>query len=98
MRGMNESRYMMYAVDCKKPEQIPAVVHVDNTCRIQTVSREQNSHYYDLINEFYKRTGVPMLLNTSLNLRNQPLVEDASDIDFKGSVYFPENSTIITNS
>jgi len=53
---------------------IPGVTHVDNTARIQTVNREQNEKFYDLINEFYRITGVPMLLNTSFNCQ-EPIVE-----------------------
>ena len=57
-----------------KSDKIPGVTHVDNTARIQTVNREQNEKFYDLINEFYKLTGVPMLLNTSFNCQ-EPIVE-----------------------
>lgn len=56
-----------------KRAQIPAVTHVDGTGRLQTVSRDRNSRYWDLIHCFYRRTGVPMLLNTSLN-ENEPIV------------------------
>lgn len=81
MAGMTSSPFMMYAVDVRadKVEQIPAVTHVDNTCRIQTVNAEQNVHYYTLIQEFHKLTGVPLLFNTSFNLGGQPLVETIVD-------------------
>jgi carbamoyltransferase len=59
-------------------DAIPGVTHVDGTARIQTVTREFNQRYYDLINEFYKLTGVPMLLNTSFNCQ-EPIVETAED-------------------
>lgn len=74
---LKESPYMSFAVDAKQQaiEKIPSIVHVDNTCRIQTVTQEQNINYYDLINEFYKKTGVPVLLNTSFNLAGFPIVE-----------------------
>jgi carbamoyltransferase len=55
-------------------DAIPGVTHVDGTARIQTVSREANKKYYDLINEFYKITGIPMLVNTSFNCQ-EPIVE-----------------------
>ena len=58
---------------------MPGIIHVDGTCRIQTVTREQNKHYYDLIEEFYKQTGVPILFNTSFNLAGEPLVETLED-------------------
>lgn len=57
-----------------KSDKIPGVTHVDGTARIQTINRKQNRKYYDLINEFYKITGIPMLLNTSFNCR-EPIVE-----------------------
>jgi carbamoyltransferase len=81
MAGMQSSPFMMYAVDVRndKIAQIPAVTHVDNTCRVQTVNPEQNAHYYELIQEFHKLTGVPLLFNTSFNLAGQPLVETMID-------------------
>lgn len=81
LRGMSESPTMMYAVNCQPgiEEKIPAIIHVDGTCRIQTVTREQNPHYYDLINAFYKKTGVPIVFNTSFNLGGDPLVETLED-------------------
>ncbi len=51
-------------------DRIPAVVHVDGTARPQMVSRETNPRYWNLINEFKKLTGIPMLLNTSFNVRS----------------------------
>ena len=74
---LKESPFMSFAVDAKPQaiEKIPSIVHVDNTCRIQTVTQEQNLNYYNLILEFYKKTGVPVLLNTSFNLAGFPIVE-----------------------
>lgn len=81
MRGMEQSPHMMYAMNCQPgvAEKIPSIIHVDGTCRIQTVKREQNPHYYDLINEFYKVSGMPILFNTSFNLGGEPLVETLDD-------------------
>ena len=98
MKGLKESPFMMYAVDVleDKKDIIPAITHVDGTCRIQTVTKKQNLHYYNLIDAFYKKTGVPILFNTSFNLAGDCIVEsyeDAikalnnSDIDY---IYFPE--------
>ena len=72
---------MMYAVKCHDgvEEKIPSVIHVDNTCRIQTVTPEQNEHYYNLIDAFDKIADVPILFNTSFNLGGDPLVETISD-------------------
>ena len=69
---------MQYTTN-KGKDEVPGIIHVDGTCRIQTVTREQNKHYYDLIEEFYKQTGVPILFNTSFNLAGEPLVETLED-------------------
>ena len=81
LRGMDETPFMMYAVELqdKAIGEIPAITHVDGTCRIQTVTKEQNQSYYNLINEFYKLSGVPILFNTSFNLGGEPLVENLRD-------------------
>jgi carbamoyltransferase len=81
LRGMKSSPTMMYAVNCQPgiEEKIPSIIHIDGTCRIQTVNKEQNKHYYDLINEFYKKTGSPIVFNTSFNLGGDPLVETLDD-------------------
>lgn len=81
LRGMEDSPSMMYAVNCQPgvKEKIPAVIHVDDTCRIQTVTKEQNEHWYNLIKEFKDQTGVPALFNTSFNLGGEPLVETIDD-------------------
>ena len=81
LRGMDETPFMMYAVNCQPgvEEKIPAIIHVDNTCRIQTVTEEQNKNYYDIIQEFYKQTGCPIIFNTSFNLGGEPLVETLDD-------------------
>ena len=81
MAGLEESPFMMYAMDVwpNKQEQIQAITHVDGTCRIQTVTEKQNPHYYKLIQEFEKITGVPILFNTSFNLAGDPLVETIED-------------------
>jgi carbamoyltransferase len=81
MAGLVDSPYMMFAVDVRedRAEQLPAVTHVDRTCRVQTVNQEQNPHYYDLIQAFYARTGVPVVFNTSFNLAGEPLVDSMLD-------------------
>ena len=68
------SPYMLFVAPVKKPEIIPAVTHVDGTGRLQTVNRNVNPLYYDLINEFYKITGVPVIINTSMNVMGEPIV------------------------
>ena len=68
------SPYMLFVAPVKKPEQIPAVTHVDGTGRLQTVSKNVNPLYYDLINEFYKITNIPVIINTSMNVMGEPIV------------------------
>jgi carbamoyltransferase len=75
-----ESPYMQYTVKCLKPNKIPSVVHEDGTSRVQTVTREQHRGLYRVLNKFYLQTGVPVLLNTSLNIKGQPLLNDEKDI------------------
>lgn len=75
-----ESPYMQYAVTCKKPELIPSVVHVDGTSRVQTVNKKQNKELYNLLFKWNEISGIPILLNTSLNIKNEPLLNDESDI------------------
>ena len=68
------SPYMLIVVPVKKPEKIPAVTHVDGTGRLQTVNKDANPLYYDLISEFYKITGIPVIINTSMNVMGEPIV------------------------
>ena len=65
---------LIFDVLADKRKEIEGVVHVDNTARVQTVSREDHPLYYDLIDHFYRLTGVPVVLNTSLNLAGEPIV------------------------
>jgi carbamoyltransferase len=58
---------------------IPAVVHVDGSGRLQTVTKKQNALYYELIQEFKKITGIPVVLNTSFNLKGEPIVCSPTD-------------------
>jgi len=94
----------MYAVNCQTgiEEKIPAIIHIDGTCRIQTVNREQNPHYYDIIKAFKDATGCPIIFNTSFNLGGEPLVETLDDairtlvncdIEY---LYLPEYNKLIT--
>ena len=68
------SPYMLMVAPVKRPEDIPAVTHVDGTARLQTVSRGANPLYYDLIAEFGRQTGVPVVVNTSMNVMGEPIV------------------------
>ena len=75
--SLKNSPYMSYAVDAKQKaiNETPAIVHVDGTCRVQTLNKDFNLNYYTLINEFYRKTGVPILLNTSFNIAGFPIPE-----------------------
>ncbi|HEV7618566.1 MAG TPA: carbamoyltransferase C-terminal domain-containing protein [Burkholderiaceae bacterium] len=68
--------FMLFVYDVmpSKVEQIPAVRHVDGTARVQTINRSQHCAYYDLLRAFARRTGVPVLINTSFNTRGEPVV------------------------
>ena len=74
-----ESPYMLLVAKVKKPDLIPAITHIDGTARIQTVTKDANGIFYDLINDFYKKTGVPVILNTSFNDAGEPIVETPED-------------------
>jgi carbamoyltransferase len=75
-----ESPYMQYTVKCLQPEKIPSVVHADGTSRVQTVNKDQHRGLWRVLNKFYLQTGVPILLNTSLNIKGQPLLNDEKDV------------------
>jgi len=104
LRGMPSSPHMMYAVNCKEgvAEKIPSIIHVDGTCRIQTVNEKENPFYYRLIKKFKEVTGVPIIFNTSFNLGGEPLVETLEDALWtlqKSKIeylYLPEYGKLIT--
>lgn len=106
METLDSSPHMMYAVDVRSEKQsvLPAVTHVDGTCRVQTVNKDYNPAYYQLISEFDKLTGVPVLFNTSLNLAGQPLVDsvfDACVVLYNSDlryVYMPDIGKLIVKS
>ena len=100
MSFIDESPYMLYNLDVLS-DKVPAICHVDNTCRVQTLKKSFNKNFYQLIYEFYRLTGVPLLLNTSFNLAGDTIVEtvddavktlNSSDIDY---LYFPEKQIIL---
>jgi carbamoyltransferase len=104
LKTLNESPYMSFAVDAfaHTSKIVPAVIHVDGTSRIQTVTKDQNYHFYNLIKTFYSKTNVPMLLNTSFNLAGRPLVETLDDAIYTmlnseiEYLYLPEIEILIT--
>ena len=102
MLQLKESPWMSFAIKAKDIayEKVPTLVHADGTCRIQTVTEEQNKNYYNLIKGFYERTGVPIIFNTSFNLGGEALVEtieDAIDTCNRSEInylYIPEDQPI----
>lgn len=76
-----ESPYMLLIAEVKNDKQgiVPAITHVDGTARVQTVTKNDNGRYYDLIKEFYNITNVPVILNTSFNIAGEPIVETPRD-------------------
>ena len=79
-RGWHSSPYMQSVADCRRPDLYPAICHVDGTSRVQTVPAD-GSGIRRLLEVWYERTGCPLLLNTSLNIRGQPMVNDRADAD-----------------
>jgi carbamoyltransferase len=79
--GDEESPFMLVAKRVRPEwrDRIPGIVHVDGTARVQTVRREHNERLHRLLQEFDKLTGVPVLVNTSFNIRGQPIVETPED-------------------
>jgi carbamoyltransferase len=75
------ARYMQYGVPTKQSQRgrLPAVTHVDGTARVQTVGREQNPRYYGLLKRFGQATGIPAVLNTSFNLKGEPIVNSPEE-------------------
>jgi carbamoyltransferase len=79
--GGQRAPFMLFVFDVREEQaaRIPAVRHVDGTARVQTVNREQHALYYDLLDAFRQRTGVPVLVNTSFNTRGEPMVNSPRD-------------------
>lgn len=77
--GGGSSPYMQVVARCRNPELFPAIVHADGTSRVQTVTRDSNPEFYELLVMWHKATGCPMLLNTSLNIKGKPMVNDQED-------------------
>ena len=92
---------MMYAIKSIS-DKIPAVLHVDNTCRLQTVSENDNKYLYNVIKSFEELTTIPLVLNTSFNLAGKPIVETLDDIKstLKNSklnhVYFYDSQMLVS--
>jgi len=79
--GWDLSPYMQSVARCRRPDLYPAIVHHDGTSRVQTVEPDSRSGIRQLLESWHAATGCPMLLNTSLNIRGEPMVNDRSDAD-----------------
>jgi len=74
-----ESPFMLLTAQVKKPTEVPAITHIDGSSRLHTVRYEDNPRYFKLISAFKRLTGCPVILNTSLNVRGEPIVCTPSD-------------------
>ena len=79
--GFKTSPYMQAVAYCKYPDQFPAIIHADRTSRVQTVGKDCRSGIRQLLEAWFEWTGCPMLLNTSLNIRGEPMVNTRADAD-----------------
>ena len=79
--NVDRSPYMQYVGQCKKPNDFPAIVHVDGTSRIQTVGKNDCAGFRRLLERWHAHTGCPMLLNTSLNIKGKPMINTRQDAD-----------------
>tara|TARA_B100001989_G_scaffold251847_1_gene232058 strand:- start:1426 stop:1824 length:399 start_codon:yes stop_codon:yes gene_type:complete len=78
---MTEKQKKLFGIDKLniKRSEIPAVTHVDYSARVQTVIKDTNKRYYDLISKFKEKTGFPVIVNTSFNVRGEPIVNSPTD-------------------
>jgi carbamoyltransferase len=71
--------YMQYTAKCRDTNKYPAIAHVDGTSRVQVVNKKLHTGLYELLRRWNSATGCPMLLNTSLNIKGKPMVNDKVD-------------------
>ena len=76
-----KSPYMQFTPKCLKPNLIPSVVHADGTSRVQTVNKNDHAGLYEVLKKWHSITGIPVLLNTSLNIKGQPILNDEFDVE-----------------
>ena len=77
--GVKNTPYMQYTAAYTHGKDCPAILHYDGTSRVQTVSKNDNEGFYELLKAWKKETGCPILLNTSLNIKGMPMVNDTKD-------------------
>lgn len=88
LNGKEQISYMSYAVKVKN-KNVPAITHIDGSCRVQTLKLEQNVNFYKLIKEFYNLTSIPVVGNTSLNIAGSPIVGT-----YEQALYFFKNTPL----
>jgi carbamoyltransferase len=76
---VKSSPYMQFVARCRVPELLPGICHVDNTSRVQTVTKKDNPKFRALLEAWYNASGCPILMNTSLNIKGEPLVNSWDD-------------------
>jgi carbamoyltransferase len=76
---VKSSPYMQFVAQCKKPKTLPGICHVDGTSRVQTVTKEDNPRFRALLEAWFKASGCPILMNTSMNVKGEPLVNSWAD-------------------
>jgi carbamoyltransferase len=91
--GITASPYMQFTAKCLKPDEFPAIIHKDGTSRVQTVSKSDSPGFRKLLENWYAETGCPMLLNTSLNIKGMPMV---NNIEHARDFYLKYNVPVVT--
>jgi carbamoyltransferase len=91
--NITASPFMQFVAKCTKPEEFPAIIHKDGTSRVQTVSKNDSPGFRKLLEDWYSLTGCPMLLNTSLNIKGQPMV---NNIEHAQDFYLKYNVPVVT--
>ena len=84
---------MQFVAKCRQPGNFPAIIHKDGTSRVQTVSKNDSPGFRKLLEDWHSLTGCPMLLNTSLNIKGQPMVNNIADAQ---AFYTKYNVPVIT--
>ena len=92
-QGITASPFMQFVAKCTKPDEFPAIIHKDGTSRVQTVSKNDSPGFRKLLEDWYALTGCPMLLNTSLNIKGMPMV---NNIEHAQDFYLKYNVPVVT--
>jgi len=80
-KAVKNTPYMQFTAACVRGKDFPAIIHYDGTSRVQTVRKTDNPGFHELLTKWKEKTGCPILLNTSLNIKGQPIVNDRADAE-----------------